>query len=214
LCAKGALCLGDMTRVANRNVARRDGCPARCPSLWEGAGREFGACGVAWISSSLRRQEELFNSEAGHPVLFALFGGVAICHFECRAFRPPAEGELLLFCLSKREVTKRKGHPAWRFLSRAQKVREARPGFSTAHPCAGEKESTSCRSLFVRTGVLSKSPVPPHGRAGQEARQAPSGVAFPLWLLSLYSGHPALRPSGQLRCSRSLLRARGHAKRK
>jgi len=31
-----------------------------------------------------------------------------------KSFRPPAEAELLLFCLSKREVTKRKRHPAWR----------------------------------------------------------------------------------------------------
>ena len=29
-----------------------------------------------------------------------------------KSFRPPAEGEVLLFCLSKREVPKRKRHPA------------------------------------------------------------------------------------------------------
>ncbi len=38
------------------------------------------------------------------------------------------------------------------------------------------------------------------------------GVAF-LLVTSLYSGHPALRPSGRLRRSRVLLHAGGHAKR-
>ena len=37
-----------------------------------------------------------------------------------------------------------------------------------------------------------------------EGRQAPSGVAFSFGYFSLYSGHPALRPSGQLRCSHAL----------
>jgi hypothetical protein len=38
-------------------------------------------------------------------------------------------------------------------------------------------------------------------RAG--ARQAPSGGVVFSWLLLFYSGHSALRPSGQLRCSRT-----------
>jgi len=33
---------------------------------------------------------------------------------QSESFRLPAAAELLLFCLSKREVTKRKRHPAWR----------------------------------------------------------------------------------------------------
>ncbi len=65
--------------------------------------------------------------------------------------------------------------------------------------------------------VLSTSPAPAHGLAGHgegmdargratqeqlpDARQAPSGVAF-LFGYFLYSGHPALRPSGRLRRSR------------
>ena len=51
--------------------------------------------------------------------------------------------------------------------------------------CGGELGTTGpqghrqgCRCLFARTGVLSKSPAPAHGLAGQDARQAPSGVAF------------------------------------
>jgi hypothetical protein len=34
--------------------------------------------------------------------------------------------------------------------------------------------------------VLSKSPAPAHGLAGQDARQAPSGVAFLFGYLSLW----------------------------
>ena len=59
------------------------------------------------------------------------------------SFHTPAEREILLFCLSKREVSKRKRHPTWRLPGCARQVREPRPGFSTTHPCVGEKESTS-----------------------------------------------------------------------
>ena len=53
------------------------------------------------------------------------------------------------------------GHPCPR---RAHQVRESGPGFSTAHPCAGEKESTSCR-LPLR-GLST----PPHRRTGTPGR--------------------------------------------
>jgi hypothetical protein len=47
-------------------------------------------------------------------------------------FRPPPAAEVLLFCLSKREVPKRKRHPAWRLPGiHARQVREPGPGFST-----------------------------------------------------------------------------------
>ncbi len=51
------------------------------------------------------------------------------------------------------------GHPA-------RQVRESRPGFSTAHPCAGEKESASCR-LPLR-GLST----PTHRRTGAPGRAA------------------------------------------
>jgi hypothetical protein len=35
------------------------------------------------------------------------------CGFIAKSFRPPSEDELLLFCASKRDVTKKKRHPAW-----------------------------------------------------------------------------------------------------
>jgi hypothetical protein len=62
--------------------------------------------------------------------------------------------------------------------------------------------------------VLSKSSALTHGLAGHECpASAKRGVVFS-GLLLFYSGHPALRPSGQLRCSRTLLRAREQAKEK
>jgi hypothetical protein len=92
---------------------------------------------------------------------------VAICHFACRAFRPPAEGESLFSCLAKRKVTQREGHPAWRLPGMyAQQVRELGPGFSTAHPCAGEKGSASCR--FPLRGLST----PSHRRTGAPGRAA------------------------------------------
>jgi hypothetical protein len=36
-----------------------------------------------------------------------------VCGYGAKSFHPPAECELLLFCLSKREVPKRKRHPAY-----------------------------------------------------------------------------------------------------
>ena len=49
------------------------------------------------------------------------------------------------------------GHPA-------RKVREAWPGFSTAPPCAGEKESASCRFPCGPGGHAS----PPHRGPGEQ----------------------------------------------
>jgi hypothetical protein len=55
--------------------------------------------------------------------------------------------------------------------------------FSSVHGCAVEKPGHASRTC----------------RAG--ARQAPSGGVVFSWVLLFYSGYPALRPSGQLRCS-------------
>ncbi len=60
--------------------------------------------------------------------------------FSCASGRPSH------FSLSgQREVTKRKATPEPRPLDiLVQRVRESGPGFSTAHPCAGENARTSC----------------------------------------------------------------------
>jgi len=66
----------------------------------------------------------------------------------------------------KEKVTKEKEHPTWRLPPiHGRQVREPGPGFSTAHPCAGEKESTSCR-LPLR-GLSS----PSHRRTGAPVEQ-------------------------------------------
>ncbi len=49
-----------------------------------------------------------------------------------------------------------------------------------------------------------QTPQPDRVPCGQDAREARKRGGLSLWLLSLYSGHPALRPSGQLRCSHAL----------
>jgi hypothetical protein len=67
-----------------------------------------------------------------------------ICCFEVQSVSSSCGGRVtFLLCGQEKSNQKRRpprvalsGHPA-------QKVREVRPGFSTAHPCAGEKESTS-----------------------------------------------------------------------
>src|SRR6185312_10353606 len=77
-----------------------------------------------------------------------------------QSFRAPSALELLLFCLSKREVTKRKRHPAWRLPPIPERqVREPEPGFSAARPCTVEKASASCRCP-LRGLIVSDSP--PH----------------------------------------------------
>ena len=112
------------------------------------------------------------------------------CCFRAKSGRSPSATELLFSCVatpapgaransaagpkgggqdarSKRKVTKREGHPAWRLPGiHARQVREAGSGFSTAHPCAGEKESTSCR--FPLRGLST----PPHRRTGAPGRAA------------------------------------------
>jgi len=76
-----------------------------------------------------------------------------------KAPRPPAVAEPPFSAWPEKRGPKR-GHPTWRLPGCARQVREPRPGFSTAHPCAGEKESTSCR-LPLR-GLSS----PTHRRTG------------------------------------------------
>ena len=91
----------------------------------------------------------------------------ALAVFQAKGFRPPAAAESLFSCMAKRKVTKREGHPAWRLPPiPGRQVRESGPGFSTAHPCAGEKESASCRS------PLRGLSTPTHRRTGDPGRAA------------------------------------------
>jgi len=71
----------------------------------------------------------------------------------------------------------------------------------TIRPRSGSRHG--CRLLFARAGCPIEKPGPDSRTCRAQARQAPSGVAFSLATFS-YSGHPALRPSGQLRCSHAL----------
>ena len=100
------------------------------------------------------------TANAGHPLS-------SFHPSKAKSFRAPAARESLFSCVAKRKVTKREGHPAWRLPPiHGRQVREAGPGFSTAHPCAGEKESASCR--FPLRGLSS----PPHRRTGAPGRAA------------------------------------------
>ncbi len=126
--------------------------------------------------------------------------------FESKSFRLPAAAELLSLCVAthaqermrtakparraegrmpgvKRKITKEKGHPAWRLPPiHGRQVREPGPGFSTAHPCAGEKASASGnRSCVASTRASMPSPcrcplrglsTPTHRRTGAPGRAA------------------------------------------
>jgi len=99
----------------------------------------------AWVrcSCSLQAQPPSPQRKLG-PSAF----GFCCCFINVygKSFRAPSAPESLFSCMAKRKVTQREGHPAWRLPGiHARQVRELRPGFSTAHPCAGEKESASCR---------------------------------------------------------------------
>jgi len=74
------------------------------------------------------------------------------------------------------------------------------------HGCRpGDRQGrTPCRS----TPPLVCDPAGARHRGGLSL-----GIATISVVTSLYSGHPALRPSGRLRRSHALLRVRGHAKR-
>jgi hypothetical protein len=86
--------------------------------------------------------------------------------------------------------------------------------------CGGETETTGPAGGIGTMPIpfrqyrdaLSKSPAPAHGLAGYGCPASAKRGGLSLWYLSLYSKHSALRPSGQLRCSRTLLRTRGYAK--
>src|SRR3546814_9292013 len=69
---------------------------------------------------------------------------LALVAFKAKSGRSPSATEPLFSCVAKRKVTKREGHPAWRLPPiHGRQVREPGPGFSPAHPCAGEKASAS-----------------------------------------------------------------------
>jgi hypothetical protein len=93
-----------------------------------------------------------------------------VAAFTARAFRacrPPAEGELLLFCLSKREVTKRKRHPARRFLGilPRKSVRCGR-AFRQHIPVLAKRNRHPCR--FPLRGLSTA----PHHRTGAPGKAA------------------------------------------
>jgi hypothetical protein len=80
------------------------------------------------------------------------------------SFRSAARPESLSLCVAKEKVTQEKGHPAWRLPPiPGRQVREPRPGFSTAHPCAGEKASPSLPMPATRPVDLDS---PPHRGPG------------------------------------------------
>jgi len=92
--------------------------------------------------------------------------GLAGLELKGKSFRAPSAPEPPFSVWPEKRGPKR-GHPAWRLPPiHGRQVREAGPGFSTAHPCAGEKESASCR--FPLRGLSS----PPHRRTGAPGRAA------------------------------------------
>jgi hypothetical protein len=85
---------------------------------------------------------------------------------ESKSFRPPSEAEVLLFCLSKREVPKRKRHPAWRLPPiLGRQVRELGPGFSTGL-LSGRK------GVDIPVDSPAGLSSPPHRRTGAPGRAA------------------------------------------
>ena len=101
--------------------------------------------------------------------------------FQSSFVRLPAP-ELLLFCLSKREVAKRKRHPGWRLPSiHGRQVRESWPGFSSGLLPARKGEPIRELARYAASSS------PPHRRSGAPEKQArvlrarSQGVAN-LWL--------------------------------
>ncbi|RDD81051.1 hypothetical protein DVJ77_13900 [Dyella tabacisoli] len=102
-------------------------------------------------------------------MLFVSCSGVVARLFACGVFEPLPGLESLFFACSKKSNQKKEhphaalsGHPALR-------VREAWPGFSTVHPCTGEKASTSV-SMPLR--ALSSKPHRCKGAPKSSARPA------------------------------------------
>ena len=113
-------------------------------------------------------------------------GCVGLLSSVVRGSRPMGEGfallpesELLLLCLPKEEVTKKKGHPARRpaVASATSGCVEVWPGFSIGHPALIEKAGTSS----------------PHRREGRGKSKADGASGFALALAWLFASVPHWR---------------------
>ena len=94
------------------------------------------------------------------------------CLAEARAFVRLRRPSYFLFAWPKRKLTKEKGHPAWRLPPiPGRQVREAWPGFSTAHPVLAKRD----RHRADPPAGLSS---PPHRRTGATGRAARSCAHF------------------------------------
>ena len=136
--------------------------------------------------------------------------------------------ELLFSCVAKRKVTQREGHPDAALSGHratapalpqlghpcprhALRVREAWPGFSAGHPARSKRRvhpwPRPLRGLIVPASPPHRGPeeqrAPARKSNGQsKATQSAAKLCSPFFRATfLDSGHPALRPSGQLRCS-------------
>ena len=128
--------------------------------------------------------EKLARIPAGHPVDFPPPAR--------RAIGAPAEQRAP--ARRSNSQSKSKSAALARRTAAASGAHDARPVFrgplgggeaGTTRPRSGHRQGWRC--LFAGAGAPSKSPAPPHGLAGQDARQAPPRGAVSLWLLSLWA---------------------------
>jgi len=141
--------------------------------------------------------EKLARIPAGHPADFPpparrAIGAPGKAARSCaqKQRQPQEHPTPPLLCTHGREAT---GSRRLAF-ALASGAHDARPVFrgplgggeaGTTRPRSGHRQGWRC--LFAGAGAPSKSPAPPHGLAGQDARQAPPRGAVSLWLLSLWA---------------------------
>lgn len=121
-----------------------------------------------------------------------------------RARSVASAADLALNALATRGQKRGQVHLLCRRRRASECAQDTRPLFGA--PCAAVRRGRSgtqgnrqgCRFLFAGTGVPSKSPATPHGLAGQDARRAPSGVAFSLLRASCPAPFGPASPFAQL----------------
>jgi hypothetical protein len=164
---------GSQVTAAYRRYGRRIPQPLRRPGARSVGGRSLPGCkvagavhrGVSALTPATSRLESFYRPHSWNVNCRTPESHAGVMNKELS----PSCGGRVTFLLHGQEKSNPKRRPPRLALAgpAARQVRETWPGFSTVHPCTGEKASASCRC------PLRALPSAPHRRTGAPGKAEP-----------------------------------------